>query len=171
MTDRNRPRRTVSVVETDTPPEPHQVSLSASMADPDVTADGPASVAVTFTNLADVERTFEFGAHAPFDGKPSASDTPGLVLLAEGGYEPVAPDCWRPALDDGERLTWLTRLTRVSLPPGGDVTGTLDVWSDPATGGCVEPGRYRFEETYAPPDGSDLDAFTWGFTLAVTDPR
>lgn len=143
-----------------------------------VTADRTARIRTTLTNTADapVWNVTRIRTLGDFVTRPGPRDQRLLLLVPDGQYETVRPDCWRADL--GERaVNWV--YSDVVAPVRYDVDETkataFDVYGHPEnTGPCLAPGDYPVETRYGVSDDSDTDAsewdYRWGFTITVAEP-
>lgn len=187
-------QRYVSIVDVTSPPEDAPLDLSVSVVDPWITLESTAMLEATVTN----EGT-KMGAFTPAFHKSSSAEcgTPGILLYSTRSGEfrscPVPVDEYLPScLVDGEEalvhtsprtgnVSWtMEGISPKRLAPGETSTDLVVVTDDPTVDGCLEEGRYEFEEQrrLEPLPGdwqggdacrSDWETFVWTFAVVVED--
>ncbi len=162
------PRPRVRITETDGRPDlPVRPAIEVVAAEP--TAGGPPELRAALTNTAD--HAIEVGEERDIVFAFVTSQArPGLTLLPiDDDYDAVEPGCWRLA----DPVVVPEYYGVISLDPGETTERRLGVWASPDGSGCLPPGEFRFQTTYAgAPDRDDAvqdPAWSgqWGFTLAV----
>jgi hypothetical protein len=165
--------RVVSLDRTGPVADRHEASMTATLEEPWVTAEGTARIAVTLTNRAAHARTF-FNFDDPEVKRGFFTDR-GILLGALRGASTHPPRCIGtdgkrpgPFGESGEGA-W-----QRELQSNESVTVVFGVVDDPRVLGCISPGTYRFvwPLTYEVVEEAErrYPPFRWGLTLKVTAP-
>lgn len=167
----------------DDPPLDHEVYADATLTRAP-TAEHPARIHVSFTNLADTERGFWFGTVVPFtpkrvfhtevDARLQFVPLDGVGVLDsndDGEFHAVpqqpSDGCWQA--DDEVVFTDEERLERFGYCE--TLQATFDVVGHPSNDGCQPAGSYRAERTWRTSDeygetSQEVD-ITWGFDVRL----
>lgn len=169
--------RRVTVVSRDDPPD-LPVRPRVSLADPFATDGSPPVLRADVENPTDDpvvvaeyrEVVFQYvgAVDAPFVLLPhSERSTTGDPDRTGPPFETVGDGCWRLT----DRVAVTMEYGTVEIPAGGTLTAFVGLYGVAGSEGCLPPGEYRFEATYAhyPEglDGGDPDTATWGLRLRV----
>lgn len=166
--------RVVSLEKQDTVADRHQMSLTATLEEPWITAEHTAQIPVTLTNHASHGRTFydfpdvevKRGLFNDEGATLGASTDPPECIGTDGkrpGPFGVGPGVWERELGAGESLTIV-----------------FGVFDDPRISGCISPGTYRFRWRLSYKDapaeeeeegGTTYVPIRWGLTLEIAVPE
>jgi hypothetical protein len=128
------------------------------------TPEHPPRLCTTLVNATDDLVTVGEGRAVHFE---YVTDETGVLMLlpAEVGTYPAAPDCWR--LTEGIAVTEEYRMLDVS--PDDPSARLVDLYATPGGDGCLPVGEYRFETTIAvvSSDGEQEASATWGFVVLL----
>jgi hypothetical protein len=163
--------REVSLENQGTVADRHQVSLTATLEEPWITAEQSARLAVTLTNHADHIRTF-YDLLEPDVKRGLLTDEGALLGSGPRPPECIGTDGTRPGPFGQGAARW-----RKELPAGTSTTRVFGVVDDPRISGCISPGTYRFRwrGSYTDaPQGEEEPTWIpiwWGLTLKITAPE
>ena len=136
------------------------------------TANHPTILKIIFSNIDDVEHTFETGFPAPIRPQIAVSDDGSILILVsknETDMTDIIPQspidgCWEAKRSDFE--VWDKR-GGTRLPPGENIEREYVLLADPESESCFSPGEYEFSGTYWIDPATDGSKRNWDFTIRV----
>lgn len=166
--------RVVSLEKQDTVADRHQVSLTATLEEPWITAEHTAQLAVTLTNHASHVRTF-YDFHDVEVKRGLFNDEGATLGASTDPPECIGTDGKRPGPFGEGAGRWVKE-----IQAGESLTTVFGVFDDPRISGCISPGTYQFRWRLsykdAPRDeeedgGTTYAPIRWGLTLKITAPE
>lgn len=166
-------------VEGDPPPLEHDVHISVQL-HRQFTVKSPAEISIHFTNVASVERQFQFSPIVPFTpeevyhlerdaqlqliplGDPTRGEEP--EEFSPSNYIPLKPvdSCWQT----DRELTFVDYFGHVRLAPCDTVSRRYAIIDHPENDGCLPNGTYRAESVWWIGEALENEQ-TWGLKLTM----